>query len=62
MKLYHITAIINNGMERYRVWSIVYAKGQERAKELFLNRYNDGWNTITGLKVFEINYETVIDE
>ena len=62
MKLYHITAVIDNGMERYRVWRSVYAKNKERAKELFLGRYDDGWNRITGLRMFEVDYETLIGD
>ena len=60
MKLYRATALIDDTMERYRVWHFIYAKDQERAKQLFMEKYNDGWNTIKDFTIMEVNKEGLL--
>ena len=61
MKLYRVTALINDTIERYYVWYFIYAKDQKRAKKLFMKKYDDGWNTIKDFTIMEINYEMLLE-
>ena len=62
MKLYRATALIDDTMERYRVWHFIYAKDQERAKQLFMKKYDDGWNTIKDFTIMEANFEMLLGD